>query len=672
MERRRLLQCVGLLLLIGAPLSIRGLQTTSYGGWPAMGFATALFLVAGRPWRVHVLVGETVLMGVALTLSYHVSLWLGVLGALTVSLPALLSWHLLTRGGRDQLLLQALDRGRYHLATLAGALLCGVFAAGTVTAAGMDLRDISLSALMSTLAALTAQLVVLPLALRGGTERPSASQLELTAQRVTMLVVMVTVFVPRSSLSLAFLVFPVLAWAATRARAREALVQLFLVSVTAYAFTFAGRGPMSAPTESLPGVLAPALLYLFVAAVCYLIVPLTLTVEQLFSMTAQATRAAVTVERLIESATHTVFIATDGNGRITHYNAGAQRTLGYAESEVLGQSPAMFHSTEEIARQAEHYGVAPHHTAVALAQAASGRRRDWFFRHQDGSERMISLSLSRVTDSSGEVVGYIGAGEDITERMRAQAALSTALEREHAAVVRLQEVDHVKQELVSNVSHELRTPITSISGYAELLADNALGELTSSQSDAVQRIERNTTRLGLLVEDLLTMSRAESGQLLLERSPLDLNEVARDAFEMLDEMVRTRDLDVRLDLDDQPLTMLGDRHALERVALNLLNNAIKFTPDGGSAVLGVRRTADGAALVVSDTGLGIPEQDQEQLFSRFFRSSAATEHAIQGTGLGLSIVHAIVTQHGGTVTVDSAQGRGTRVTALFPDDDDRD
>jgi signal transduction histidine kinase len=285
---------------------------------------------------------------------------------------------------------------------------------------------------------------------------------------------------------------------------------------------------------------------------------------------------------------------------------------------------------------------------------------------KDGRPRMASLTLSEVTDPDGKVIGYIGAGDDITEQLRAQEALLAALEREHASVRRLEEVDHVKQELVSNVSHELRTPITSIAGYAELLIDGDLGELSGKQIDAVRRIERNTGRLGMLVEDLLTLSRAESGQLDLERDEIDLHKVVAEAYEMAEELLRARVLDVQLSLPEHPVIVLGDAHALERVVMNLLGNAIKFTPDGGKVTVTVSQTASQASLTVRDTGMGIAQEDQEHLFTRFFRASAATHHAIQGTGLGLSIVHSIVTQHDGRVEVDSTPGAGTAVTVLLP------
>lgn len=182
----------------------------------------------------------------------------------------------------------------------------------------------------------------------------------------------------------------------------------------------------------------------------------------------------------------------------------------------------------------------------------------------------------------------------------------------------------------------------------------------------MNRIERNTGRLGLLVEDLLTLSKAEAGQLDLEDEEVDLCSVALEAFEMTEELVRHRTLHADLDLPVEPVVVAGDAHALERVVVNLLSNAVKFTPKDGTVVLTVSESDGCASLTVTDTGIGIPLDDQEHLFTRFFRAPAATEHAIQGTGLGLSIVHSIVSQHGGSVTVESAAGTGTTVTVLLP------
>jgi PAS domain S-box-containing protein len=671
MSRSDKLQCALLLVLVTIPVAIPRdligegeLRATAFGGWPAIGFSVALFIVARRRWRWWAFGLQVLTISIALSFSYDVVFPLGVAGSLAVVLPALLSAHMLRADG-GRLRLDQVDNVRYHVVTAASSVVCGLAAAATV-AVGLTPTDAPIAYLMSFLAALTAQLVVLPLVVRTSNRRAAAGRLELPCQRLLMAMVTVAVFLPDTRLPLAFLPLPVLSWAAIRATRREAHVQLFLVCAAAYAFTFAGHGPLTGTMKGLPDDLTPAVFYLFVAAASYLAVPVSLTVEQLFTMTGQATRSATTLQRLLDSASGTVILATDSIGRITHYNAGAQQLLGYAPEEVLGLDPSMFHTPEEIARHATHFGVPAQHLRVVLAMVEAGERRDWEFTHKDGSRRMTSLTLSAVTEPDGTVVGYIGAGEDITERLRVQDALMAALDREHASVLRLEEVDHVKQELVSNVSHELRTPITSIAGYAELLSDGMLGELNEGQVDAVERIERNTTRLGLLVEDLLTLSKAESGQLELAHEEVDLRSVVHEGYELLEELVRVRTLDLKFDLPPEPVVVHGDAQALERVVMNLLSNAIKFTPDTGRVTVTLGRNRDGASLVVADTGMGISAEDQEHLFTRFFRSAAATEQAIQGTGLGLSIVHSIVTQHGGAVSVDSAPGRGTTVTVLLP------
>jgi PAS domain S-box-containing protein len=665
MSLARWAQCALLLALVGVPLSLQGLEATSYGGWPAVGFAVALFLVAGPEWFWQVLAAEALMITAALTVSYDVPIWIALFGTVAVMAPALFAQSRLTSSATGHLRLDQIDSGPYHLVTALAALVCALISMGGATFL-FDTETVLVAGLMSFLAALTAQLAVLPLLIRGPARPASGGAAELVVQRLMLLTAMAFVFVPSSRLGIAFVIFPILGWAANRATRREAHWQLFLVCATAYALTLNGRGPLAGPLRGVPDALAPGLLYLFMAAVCYMTVPLTMAVERLVAMTRQATRAATTVERLLDSVSGAMIIATDASGRITHFNPGAQETLGYHPDEVLGCSPGMFHTRDELERQAAHFGVEADHVSIVLEMTKRGERRDWEFMRKDGRLRMASLTLSEVTDPDGKVIGYIGAGDDITEQLRAQEALLAALEREHASVRRLEEVDHVKQELVSNVSHELRTPITSIAGYAELLIDGDLGELSGKQIDAVRRIERNTGRLGMLVEDLLTLSRAESGQLDLDRDEIDLHKVVAEAYEMAEEMLRARVLDVQLSLPEHPVIVLGDAHALERVVMNLLGNAIKFTPDGGKVTITVSQTALEASLTVRDTGMGIAEEDQEHLFTRFFRASAATHHAIQGTGLGLSIVHSIVTQHDGRVEVDSTPGAGTAVTVLLP------
>ena len=663
MSRRALWSLVFLGLLV-ASLSINGLRPTAYGGWPAPGLVVAVLLLAGRRWHRTALAVLTVAIGVAITFGFDQSLWVGLVASVSITVPAVITWRLLGRPPDGRLRIEQVDNNRYHLAAVVSASVCAAIG-GALVLFVYGPRDVPLTLLMTFSSSITAQLMILPLFL-DSPGKADGRPAELWVQRVVLAVETAVVFWSDAELPLLFVVFAPLGWAAIRASRREAHIQLLIVCAAGYALTFLGHGPLAGLPAGQPDFVAPLIMYLFVATACFVIVPATLNVEHLSHMTRRAHQAASTMERLIDSAEHTMIIATDERGSITHYNAGAQQLLGYRPVEILGHGPSRFFAPGEVARQAAYFGVDVDPEEVCLAQARSGVRRDWLLRRADGEDRIVSMSVSEVTGPEGGVVGYIIAGEDITDRARAQEATRAALAREHASVRRLQEVDHVKQELVSNVSHELRTPITSISGYAELLSEGAMGELNDEQAQAVDRIRRNTSRLELLVEDLLTMSRAESGRLELNPVDLDLREVAREAFELLSEALHDRDLDVHLVLPPAPVIVHGDHHALERVVVNLMSNAVKFTPDRGQVVLQVSASSEGAQLIVSDTGLGIREEDQVRLFQRFFRAQEATDRAIQGTGLGLSIVHALVTQHAGTVSIQSRPGAGTTVTVSLP------
>jgi signal transduction histidine kinase/CHASE3 domain sensor protein len=249
--------------------------------------------------------------------------------------------------------------------------------------------------------------------------------------------------------------------------------------------------------------------------------------------------------------------------------------------------------------------------------------------------------------------------------------LATALtharlyEREQEMVERLRGLDQAKTDFVSSVSHELRTPLTSIRGFVEMLRDGEGGELQAEQDHMLAIVERNSDRLLALIEDLLTLSRVESGTFRTTMTSLDLCDLARSALEGLEPQASARSIRLTLDAVDTVPAVRGDATQLERVLLNLLTNAIKFSDDGAQVTVRIR-VDDGVVIEVADEGMGIPEAEQAELFTRFFRSSTAQDRAIPGTGLGLVIVQSIVEHHGGTVSVTSAPGIGTTVRIHLP------
>ena len=230
---------------------------------------------------------------------------------------------------------------------------------------------------------------------------------------------------------------------------------------------------------------------------------------------------------------------------------------------------------------------------------------------------------------------------------------------------RLRELDRLKDEFLSLVSHELRTPLTSIRGYLDLVLQGEAGEITPEQRRFLEAVERNSGRLLRLVGDLLFVAQADAGRLSLERAGVDLSELAAHCVEESAPAATEKSVSLVLLAEPVP-TLVGDRGRLAQVLDNLVSNALKFTPEGGTVQVRTLAEDDHVVLEVEDTGIGIPQEDQPRLFERFFRSAMAEDQAIPGTGLGLAIVKAIVEAHSGEISISSREGMGTTFRILLP------
>ncbi|MCW2819491.1 MAG: hypothetical protein JWR42_2278 [Marmoricola sp.] len=241
-----------------------------------------------------------------------------------------------------------------------------------------------------------------------------------------------------------------------------------------------------------------------------------------------------------------------------------------------------------------------------------------------------------------------------------------AYEQQRESLRQLEELDRAKDAFISTVSHELRTPLTSIAGYVELLNDGGMGPLDAGVSEGIAIIERNVGRLSSLVEDLLTLSAYDADQVQLDLLPVALGPLVEECRAALAPAAAAAgvrvDLEVPADLPDGVL----DRAQIERVVLNLLDNAVKFSRRGGSVVARLSAQGRDVVLEVEDHGIGIPADEQHHLFTRFYRSSLSVADEVQGTGLGLSLVRSVVEWHDGVVEVASVEGEGTTVTVRLP------
>jgi signal transduction histidine kinase len=230
---------------------------------------------------------------------------------------------------------------------------------------------------------------------------------------------------------------------------------------------------------------------------------------------------------------------------------------------------------------------------------------------------------------------------------------------------KVQEANRLKTEFVTVVTHELRSPLTSIAGYLDLLLEEG-GEGAEAREAYLQIVKRNADRLLELINDLLDLARLEAGKLELKRLPLDLEGLIQEVSGALRPQIDGKEQHLRLDLAASLPVVTGDPERLTQVLLNLLSNAHKYTPQGGTITVVTRAERAGVCIAVQDTGIGLSSEEQRQLFTKFFRAQQPLVREVGGTGLGLAIARALVELHGGTITVVSTPGEGSTFKVILP------
>jgi len=343
---------------------------------------------------------------------------------------------------------------------------------------------------------------------------------------------------------------------------------------------------------------------------------------------------------LLEAAPDAMVIV-DQNGKIMLVNAQVERRFGYERDELIGRPV-------EILVPERFSGM---HVAFRAGYVAGPRTRpmglagDLFARRKDGSEFPVEISLAPLETEEGLLVS--AAVRDISERRRMQ-----------------EEADRVKDEFFATVSHELRTPLTSMLGYSELMAD--LEQLSPQGKRFLSVITRSAERELRLVDDLLTLVAIEESGLAIRTAMIDLEPIVRDAVEAARPRAEEVDIDLSLEIPGSVIQVEGDRDRLGQAIDNLLSNALKFTPAGGSVRVRLHSTSSDAEIEVADSGMGIGEIDPNRIFERLYRSGSAVAQQVPGAGLGLTIALAIVEAHRGTIGVVKTDTHGTTFRMSFP------
>src|SRR5206468_1453133 len=233
-------------------------------------------------------------------------------------------------------------------------------------------------------------------------------------------------------------------------------------------------------------------------------------------------------------------------------------------------------------------------------------------------------------------------------------------------ITELKQLDQIRRDFVANVSHELRTPLSILRGYIEVLFD----EPETSQEELIRILsimERHSKRLQRLVDDLLSLAQLESSQATLELSAVRVDELFNNLIRDWKEKLAGKNLKMIVDLPSEMLTLRADETRLEEVLHNLLDNAVKFSPDNGQVRLQGARCGSNVVMSVADNGIGVSKENLPRIFERFYRADKARSRELGGTGLGLAIVKHIAQLHGGWVEAESELGSGTTIRVVFPE-----
>ena len=326
----------------------------------------------------------------------------------------------------------------------------------------------------------------------------------------------------------------------------------------------------------------------------------------------------------------TGIMVTDAERKIILLNPAAEEILGVRQEEALGSRIIESFSSREL--------------DTTVSKAADGESIDEQIELLYPRKMYLQIKSNPVVTSEGDVAATVSAIEDIT-----------ALKR----------LNMIRQDFVANVSHELRTPVASVKALTDSLLAGA-AEHKETADRFLKDLDQEVTRLSQLIDDLLTLSKLETKEAVLQVEDIQLGEIVKECLDSKDLLAEEFGVDMEVELENTGMLVNGDRQLLRTALNNLVDNAIKYNHPGGKVVIRVLQDDDHVILQVQDTGIGVPREELPRVFERFYRVDKARSRETGGTGLGLSIVKHIADLHGGGVDVTSVEGEGSIFNIRIP------
>jgi PAS domain S-box-containing protein len=383
--------------------------------------------------------------------------------------------------------------------------------------------------------------------------------------------------------------------------------------------------------------------------------------EEIKRLNESLKRRAVEIEtryqQIVELAEEGIWVV-DSEGNTNYVNQAMARMLGYTEEEMLGHP--IYEFMDEVAQQTAT-------SSLERRKQGLGQKHEFKLRTKDGNVVWTYMSTSPVLDENGKVLWSCSLVYNITDRKQAEEQLRQSSERISLANAELARATRLKDEFLASMSHELRTPLNAILGLSEALQEEVYGSLTPKQHRSMKTIEQSGKHLLELINDILDLSKIESGRMELQIAPVSLQHLCELSLTFVKQQAYHKTIKLNSKIAEGLGEIEVDERRIRQVLINLLSNAVKFTPEGGEVWLEVEADADGEVLQfrVIDTGIGIAPENIDKLFKPFVQLDSSLSRRYSGTGLGLALVRRIVELHGGSITLESEVGNGSRFTVTL-------
>ena len=356
---------------------------------------------------------------------------------------------------------------------------------------------------------------------------------------------------------------------------------------------------------------------------------------------------------LVESIQDYAIFMLDSSGHVASWNKGAQKLKGYTPSEIIGKHFSTFYTAEDMRRNKP---------ARELEKAIQdGRIEDEYWRvRKDGSRFWANVVITALRDDDGELVGFAKVTRDLTDRKSHEVALKKTN-------AELKALNDAKNEFIAIASHQLRTPATGVKQFLGLLIEGYAGDLTKTQEQFLQRAYDTNSRQIELVNSLLRVAQLDAGKVVLFKRSTDIAGMISEIAEEMKGTVEARHQTMRVEAAaEKPVPAVVDPARFRMVLENLMDNASKYTPDGGAITVCADIQNGELCVSVHDTGVGIAAESQSKLFTKFSRIPNSLSDTVDGSGLGLYWVKKIVELHDGVIEVMTNDGEGSTFTLRLP------